>query len=211
MTNIIPLILFSTRRKRKMKKRLIVLTGAGISAESGLQTFRDADGLWEGYDVYEVATPEAWRKNPVLVQNFYNMRRKAVLEAQPNAAHIALTELEKKFSVTIITQNIDDLHERAGSSDVIHLHGIITKAQSVAGSTVDNAGRVEFNDAVSGTGTELDIELNYFPPAGSLGQGIAKLFNGYFEDMVREDITSFKHFVEGEEYQRYSSTSGSGI
>lgn len=113
-----------------MKPKLIILTGAGISAESGLQTFRDSDGLWEGYDIYDVATPEAWQRNPVLVQNFYNMRRKSVLEAQPNAAHYSLKELEEKYDVTIITQNVDDLHERAGSSNVLHLHGIITKSQS---------------------------------------------------------------------------------
>lgn len=113
-----------------MKPKLVILTGAGISAESGLKTFRDSDGLWEGHDIYDVATPEAWIRNPVLVQEFYNMRRKNVLEACPNAAHIALTRLENKFDVTIITQNIDDLHERAGSTNVLHLHGIITKSQS---------------------------------------------------------------------------------
>ncbi|HEY0896102.1 MAG TPA: Sir2 family NAD-dependent protein deacetylase, partial [Sphingobacteriaceae bacterium] len=111
-------------------KKVVVLTGAGISAESGLQTFRDADGLWEGYNVYDVATPEAWRRNPAMVQEFYNLRRKSVLDAQPNGAHIALKKLEDKFEVTIITQNIDDLHERAGSSDVVHLHGVITRSQS---------------------------------------------------------------------------------
>lgn len=112
------------------KPRLIVLTGAGISAESGLRTFRDSDGLWEGYDVYDVATPEAWRRNPVLVQDFYNMRRRDVINAKPNPAHDALKQLEQKYKVTIITQNVDDLHERAGSSDIVHLHGIITKSQS---------------------------------------------------------------------------------
>ncbi|WP_199757069.1 SIR2 family NAD-dependent protein deacylase [Pedobacter sp. KBW06] len=113
-----------------MKKKLVVLTGAGISAESGLKTFRDTDGLWEGYNVYDVATPEAWRKNPDLVQDFYNQRRKQVLAAQPNDAHRGLVELEKYYDVYIITQNIDDLHERAGSSKVIHLHGVITRSQS---------------------------------------------------------------------------------
>ena len=113
-----------------MKLKLVVLTGAGISAESGLNTFRDSDGLWEGYDVYDVATSEAWQRNPSLVQDFYNMRRKSVLEAKPNNAHYALKKLEEKYDVTIITQNVDDLHERAGSSNVIHLHGIITKSQS---------------------------------------------------------------------------------
>lgn len=113
-----------------MKPKIVVLTGAGISAESGLKTFRDSDGLWEGYNVYDVATPEAWQRNPVEVQAFYNMRRKAVIEAQPNAAHQALVRLEQKYEVSIITQNIDDLHERAGSTNVLHLHGIITKSQS---------------------------------------------------------------------------------
>lgn len=110
--------------------KLVVLTGAGISAESGLKTFRDADGLWEGYNVYDVATPEAWEKNPELVQQLYNERRKQVIEAQPNKAHLILAELENFFEVEIITQNIDDLHERAGSTKISHLHGIITKSQS---------------------------------------------------------------------------------
>lgn len=110
--------------------KIVVLTGAGISAESGLQTFRGSDGLWEGYNVYDVATPEAWNKNPHMVQEFYNMRRKGVLEALPNAAHYALAELAKNHEVQIITQNVDDLHERAGSSNILHLHGEITKAQS---------------------------------------------------------------------------------
>jgi NAD-dependent deacetylase len=113
------------------KKKLVVLTGAGISAESGLKTFRDSDGLWEGYDVYEVATPRGFAKDPQLVLNFYNMRRKDVALAQPNAAHKALAALEKDFDVTIITQNIDDLHERGGSSNVVHLHGQIFQMRSV--------------------------------------------------------------------------------
>ena len=113
-----------------MKKKLVVLTGAGISAESGLKTFRDAGGLWEGYAVTDVATPEAWQRNPEMVQRFYNERRKQVLAAQPNEAHLALAALEKDYDVQIITQNIDDLHERAGSTKVTHLHGVITYAQS---------------------------------------------------------------------------------
>ena len=112
------------------KKKLVVLTGAGISAESGLKTFRDSDGLWEGYDVTEVATPRGWRKNPKLVLDFYNMRRRDVAAANPNAAHIGLAALEKDFDVTIITQNIDDLHERGGSTKVLHLHGEIFKMRS---------------------------------------------------------------------------------
>jgi NAD-dependent deacetylase len=113
-----------------MKKNLIVLTGAGISAESGLKTFRDSDGLWMGYDVYEVASPQGWQKNPELVLDFYNQRRKEVAKALPNAAHKGIADLEKYFNVTVITQNIDDLHERAGSKNVIHLHGEIFKMRS---------------------------------------------------------------------------------
>jgi len=111
-------------------KKIVVLTGAGISAESGLKTFRDTDGLWEGYNIEEVATPEAWQRNPELVQHFYNERRKAVLTAIPNKAHVALAELQDQFDVQIITQNIDDLHEKAGSKNVLHLHGVITRSQS---------------------------------------------------------------------------------
>jgi len=114
------------------KKKLVVLTGAGISAESGLRTFRDSDGLWEGYNVEEVATPRAWRKNPQLVLEFYNQRRRNVAEAKPNAAHLGLAELERYFDVHIITQNIDDLHERAGSTKVLHLHGEIFKMRAEA-------------------------------------------------------------------------------
>lgn len=112
------------------KKRLVVLSGAGISAESGLRTFRDSDGLWEGYNIEDVATPGAWQKNPELVLAFYNMRRKNVLDAIPNVAHKILAELEADFDVHIITQNIDDLHERAGSTKVMHLHGEIFKMRS---------------------------------------------------------------------------------
>ena len=112
------------------KKKIVVFTGAGISAESGLKTFRDSGGLWEEYNVEDVATPEAWNKNPVLVLEFYNMRRRQAVNARPNAAHNALVLLEKKFDVQIITQNIDDLHEKAGSKKVLHLHGEITKCRS---------------------------------------------------------------------------------
>src|SRR5262245_8367243 len=109
---------------------LVVLTGAGISAESGLRTFRDSDGLWEGYRVEEVATPRAWHRDPALVLDFYNQRRRDVAAASPNAAHLALAELEQHYDVRIITKNIDDLHERAGSSSVLHLHGEIFKMRS---------------------------------------------------------------------------------
>lgn len=114
----------------QQKKHIVVLTGAGISAESGLKTFRDGDGLWNGYNVYDVATPGAWRKDPQLVLDFYNARRRDVLAAKPNDAHIGLAELEKDFDVTIVTQNIDDLHERGGSAKVLHLHGEIFKMRS---------------------------------------------------------------------------------
>lgn len=116
------------------RKKLVVLTGAGISAESGLKTFRDSDGLWEGYNVEEVATPRAWIRNPDLVLRFYNERRRSVLNAQPNRAHTILADLEKEFDVIIITQNIDDLHERAGSTNIVHLHGEILSRRSEADS-----------------------------------------------------------------------------
>jgi len=111
-------------------KKMVVLTGAGISAESGISTFRDSGGLWEGHDVMEVASPEGWRKNTELVLNFYNQRRKKALEVKPNNAHLILAEMEKYFDVTIITQNVDDLHEQGGSSKVIHLHGELFKSRS---------------------------------------------------------------------------------
>src|SRR5437868_10169364 len=111
-------------------KKVVVFTGSGISAESGLKTFRDSDGLWENYRVEEVATPQAWQLDRAMVLEFYNQRRKQVLDARPNAAHLALAKLESKYDVQIITQNIDDLHERAGSTKVVHLHGEIRKARS---------------------------------------------------------------------------------
>lgn len=111
-------------------KKLIVLSGAGVSAESGIRTFRDSNGLWENHDVMEVASPEGWRRNRALVLDFYNQRRKQARDCQPNAAHLALARLEEHLDVQIITQNVDDLHERAGSTRVLHLHGELNKAQS---------------------------------------------------------------------------------
>jgi len=111
-------------------KNLVILTGAGISAESGIKTFRDSDGLWEGHDVMEVATPEGFKKNPALVLEFYNQRRRQLLSVKPNTAHTDLVKLEQQYNVTIITQNVDDLHERAGSTNVIHLHGELLKSRS---------------------------------------------------------------------------------
>jgi NAD-dependent deacetylase len=119
-----------------MKKKLVVLTGAGISAESGIATFRDSGGLWEGHRVEDVATPEGWYKNPALVLEFYNQRRKKGLEAIPNRGHEILVELEQNFDVTIVTQNVDNLHERAGSSQVIHLHGSLFESRSTADETL---------------------------------------------------------------------------
>ena len=113
-----------------MKKKIVVLTGAGISAESGLKTFRDSDGLWEEYHIEDVATYEAWFRNQELVIEFYNKRRMQLASVVPNAAHHALVKLEQKYDVTIVTQNVDDLHERAGSSDIMHLHGELTKVRS---------------------------------------------------------------------------------
>lgn len=111
-------------------KKVVVLTGAGISAESGLRTFRDAGGLWEGHDVMEVASPQGWAKNRKLVLEFYNQRRKQALTAEPNDGHRALADLEKHFDVTIVTQNVDSLHEKAGSTNVVHLHGELFKVRS---------------------------------------------------------------------------------
>lgn len=136
------------------KQKLVVLSGAGISAESGLRTFRDSDGLWEGYNVYEVATPTGFKKNPQLVLDFYNHRRADVAKAMPNAAHIGMADLEKDFDVHIITQNIDDLHERGGSKNVLHLHGEIFKSRSV-------------NNSLNTYTCKGDINLGDLAPDGS--------------------------------------------
>jgi NAD-dependent deacetylase len=145
------------------KKKLVILTGAGISAESGLKTFRDSDGLWEGYDVAEVATPRAWRKDPRLVLEFYNMRRRNVAEAVPNAAHFGLAALEKDFNVQIITQNIDDLHERAGSTQVLHLHGEIFKMRSETDASLvyDIRGDINIGDTAE-DGAQLRPHIVWF-------------------------------------------------
>ncbi len=119
-----------------LKQKLVVLTGAGISAESGIQTFRDSDGLWENHRIEEVATPGAWKRNPQLVLDFYNLRRRNILAAQPNAAHLGIAALQKHFEVQVITQNIDDLHERAGSKNVLHLHGSIFERRSEKNETL---------------------------------------------------------------------------
>ena len=145
------------------KQQIVVLTGAGISAESGLKTFRDSDGLWNGYDVYDVATPGAWKRNPQLVTDFYNHRRRDVAAAKPNAAHIGLAELEKDFDVTIITQNIDDLHERAGSTNIIHLHGEIFKMRSEADENLvcEIRGDIQIGDRAA-DGAQLRPHIVWF-------------------------------------------------
>jgi NAD-dependent deacetylase len=117
-------------RRNNTKPNLVVLTGAGISAESGIPTFRDANGLWEGHDVMQVASPQGWKENPGLVLEFYNQRRKLALDAKPNQGHFTLVELERYFDITVITQNVDNLHEKAGSSKIIHLHGELFKSRS---------------------------------------------------------------------------------
>jgi NAD-dependent deacetylase len=146
-----------------VKKKIVVLTGAGVSAESGLKTFRDSDGLWEGYNIEDVATPRAWKKDPHLVLEFYNYRRKNVLDARPNAAHIGLAELEKKFDVHIITQNIDDLHERAGSTKVLHLHGEIFKMRSERNEELvyEIKGDIKIGDKAD-DGTQLRPHIVWF-------------------------------------------------
>jgi NAD-dependent deacetylase len=146
-----------------MKKHIVVLTGAGISAESGLKTFRDSDGLWMGYNVEDVATPRAFKKDPELVLDFYNMRRRDIAEASPNTAHIGLAELEKNFEVTIVTQNIDDLHERGGSTNVVHLHGEIFKMKSIADESkiYDIRNDINLGDTAE-DGTQLRPHIVWF-------------------------------------------------
>jgi len=150
----------------RTRKKLVILSGAGISAESGLKTFRDSDGLWEGYDVTEVATPRGWRKNPQLVLDFYNMRRRDVAAAKPNAAHVGLAALEKHFDVTIVTQNIDDLHERGGSTRVMHLHGEIFKMRSEKNEQLvyDIRGDINLGDKAE-DGSQLRPNIVWFEEA----------------------------------------------
>lgn len=140
-----------------MRKKLVVFSGAGMSAESGINTFRDSDGLWEQHRVEDVATPEAWRKDPALVQRFYNERRKNILNAQPNTAHYIIAKLQDYFDVEVITQNIDDLHERAGSEKVLHLHGNIRLAKT---SGPDAPFTTIFYPIA---GAELDLEKDFCP------------------------------------------------
>ncbi|MDH2566070.1 Sir2 family NAD-dependent protein deacetylase [Acinetobacter baumannii] len=137
--------------------KLVVFSGAGMSAESGISTFRDSNGLWENYDIQQVATPEAWERNPALIQRFYNERRKNILEAQPNEAHQYIAKLQDHYDVQVITQNIDDLHERAGSQNVLHLHGNIRLAKS---SGPDAQYTTQFYEV---NGWKLDLEQDFCP------------------------------------------------
>jgi NAD-dependent deacetylase len=160
------------------KKHIVILSGAGISAESGLKTFRDSDGLWMGYNVEDVATPRAFAKDPQLVLNFYNERRRDVAAAKPNAAHIGLAELEKDFNVTIITQNIDDLHERGGSSRVLHLHGQIFQMRSVANvnTIYDIRGDINTGD-LAPDGFQLRPNIVWFEESVPMMEKAATLLN----------------------------------
>nr|WP_280639358.1 Sir2 family NAD-dependent protein deacetylase [Acinetobacter baumannii] len=137
--------------------KLVIFSGAGMSAESGISTFRDSNGLWENYDIQQVATPKAWERNPALVQRFYNERRKNILEAQPNEAHQYIAKLQDHYDVQVITQNIDDLHERAGSQNVLHLHGNIRLAKSSGPDAQYTTQFYEIN------GWKLDLEQDFCP------------------------------------------------
>jgi len=162
-----------------MEKRIVVLTGAGISAESGLSTFRDADGLWQGHKVSEVASPRAWQLNPDLVLDFYNERRRQLLRVEPNQAHYALVELSQFSHVSIVTQNVDDLHERAGSNEVIHLHGELLSARSTK--NVELVYRIEGDIALGDTcelGSQLRPNIVWFgEEVPMLDQAIAKIID----------------------------------
>ena len=159
------------------KKRLAILTGAGVSAESGIKTFRDTNGLWEEYDVMEVASIDGWHRNPSLVQDFYNQRRRQLKTAQPNAAHRILAEVEQYFDVNVITQNVDNLQERGGSTNVLHLHGELTKAQSVANPNL--IADIGYNDIKMGDvgedGEQLRPHIVWFGEAVPLISAAAEL------------------------------------
>ena len=158
------------------KKHIVVLTGAGISAESGLKTFRDSDGLWMGHNIEDVATPRAFKRNPQLVLDFYNMRRKDVAAAEPNAAHKAIAALESDYAVTIVTQNIDDLHERAGSTRVLHLHGEIFKMRSVEdeGLVSEIRGDIQLGD-LAADGAQLRPHIVWFEEAVPMIEPAARI------------------------------------
>lgn len=159
-----------------MKKKIAILTGAGISAESGIKTFRDSDGLWENHRIEDVASPEGWYRDKELVLDFYNQRRRQLLQCQPNQAHYALAALEDKYDVTIITQNVDDLHERGGSSNIIHLHGELLKARSTANEYLvyDWQKDITQNDKCE-KGSQLRPHIVWFGEAVPLIEDAAKV------------------------------------
>ena len=179
------------------KKKIVILSGAGMSAESGIKTFRDADGLWEGHDVMEVATPEGWRKNRELVLDFYNQRRKQLKEVVPNSGHIALTRLETVFKVVVITQNVDDLHERAGSSNILHLHGELTKVRSTKNPSLiyDWDGDLNLGDNCE-QGAQLRPHIVWF------GEAVPAL-----EDAVHEIHNAHYVIIIGTSMQVYPAAS----
>jgi len=183
---------------------VVILTGAGISAESGLRTFRDSDGLWENHSIYDVATPEAWERNPTLVQKFYNERRRDIQKSQPNKAHILLAEMQNKFNVNIITQNIDNLHERAGSKNVIHLHGVITHSQS--SKNPELTYMIDYEDINQGDLCELGSQLR--PHVVWFGEAVPKMEEAILQASLADifvvigtslavyPASSLLHFVE---------------
>lgn len=159
-------------------KKLVILTGAGISQESGIKTFRDSNGLWENHKVEDVASPEGWRKNPELVLEFYNQRRRQLAEVEPNEAHKLLVKLEEKYDVYIITQNVDDLHERAGSKKVLHLHGQLNLARSTGNSKLIKD--IGYNDIKLGDKCEEGHQLR--PHIVWFGEGVPNMFTA--EDLA---------------------------
>ena len=156
-------------------KKVVIFSGAGMSAESGISTFRDSGGLWDQYDIKDVATPEAWMKNAELVQAFYNERRKQILSVEPNKAHFLIARLEKNFDVQVITQNIDDLHERAGSTKVLHLHGNIRFAKSSGTINKDKLYHVEGDEIKMGERCEHGYQLR--PHVVWFGEEVPELYN----------------------------------
>lgn len=175
------------------RQKIVVLTGAGVSAESGIKTFRDAGGLWEGHDVMEVASPEGWNKNKELVLDFYNQRRRQLKEVSPNAAHHALVELEKHYDLSIVTQNVDDLHSRAGSKNVIHLHGELRKVRS----TGDERLIYDWeDDCIIGDTCEKGFQLR--PHIVWFGEAVPAL-----ESAVAEVITAHHIIIIGTSMQVY--------
>ena len=168
--------------------KIVIFTGAGVSAESGIQTFRDTGGLWNEYRVEDVATPEAWLVNPELVLNFYNERRKKAAEAPPNSAHYSIAELEKKFEVVVITQNVDDLHERAGSSNVIHVHGQLNFARS----SVDESLLYRINDSTINIGDLCEKGSQLRPHVVWFGEKIQN-----YEESKNHLLTASRFLVVG--------------